>query len=101
MPGDCGVHPAQLREGTLGRSAARTDPADALPATDKVYIVPLPRGDPVLDEMERKHWISAHGGVEANTIITVRGELPLNAVAAAVIPIIGRQAQWLGRNAVN
>jgi hypothetical protein len=79
----------------------RPDPADAIGAAGKIYILPLPAGDPVLTAMERRRWIRAYGSVEANTVAAIAPNPPVNEVAAAVVPIVTRESEWLGRNAVN
>jgi hypothetical protein len=79
----------------------RPDPADTLPASDKAYILPLPANDPVLSTMQRHGWGAGHGGISANTLITLTPSAPADSVAPVVNPVIIRELNWLGRNAVN
>lgn len=77
------------------------DPADALSAARKVYVLPLDADDAMLVAMARRGWIRAWGGTAHSTVATLSLRAPRNAAATAAAGIIATQADWLSRRTVN
>jgi len=94
--------PVSCEKGHWVEVKPRHDAADDIQAADKAYIVPLPMDDPLLAVMQKRGWIALHRGVSASTLITlVADSPPAPEVASFIMPIIVRDSQWLGKNAVN
>jgi hypothetical protein len=79
----------------------RHDAADDLPAFDKVYILPLPAGDPLLTSMEVRGWITSHASVSANTIVTLSRHIPLKSIAVLVPALVSDNSAELSAIAIN
>ena len=79
----------------------RVDPADALSAASKVYVLPLAPGDAALQAMARRGWLRAWGGAADSTVVTLITRAPLEAAAAAAGQIVASEAAWLSAHAVN
>jgi hypothetical protein len=78
------------------------DPARDLPTTQKVFIVPVPADDPVLQDLARHGWVRAWGGTSRNAVVTVGTAVPKLADAAqTVAPLASENAAWLAANARN
>ncbi len=78
----------------------RVDPADYLPATTKVYVLPLPSTDSELTSFQTRGWVATHGSADDNTIVTLAANLPPDATRLASSRIV-HEAAWLGANAIN
>jgi hypothetical protein len=79
----------------------RVDPADALSAERKVYVLPLAADDVALEAMARRGWLRAWGGTPASTVVTLAARAPLDAAAAAAGQIVASESAWLSSRAVN
>ncbi len=77
------------------------DPADALSAASKVYVLPLAAGDPALEAMARRGWLRAWGGAADSTVVTLTARAPLDAASAAAGEIVVPEAAWLSAHAIN
>jgi len=79
----------------------RVDPADALSAASKVYVLPLEAGDSALEAMARRGWLRTWGGVADSTVVTLATRAPLDAASAAAGQIVAPEAAWLSSHAIN
>ena len=79
----------------------RVDPADALLAASKVYVLPLEAGDSALEIMARRGWLRAWGGAADSTVVTLTARAPLDAASVAAGQIVASEAAWLSSHAVN
>ncbi|MGH7915371.1 MAG: hypothetical protein ACREPW_12100 [Candidatus Binataceae bacterium] len=79
----------------------RIDPADALSAARKVYVLPLKSDDTALDAMTRRGWLRVWGGTTDSTVVTLAALAPLDAASAAVGRIVATEAAWLSSHAIN
>jgi len=79
----------------------RHDAADNLPAFDKIYILPLPADDPLLTSVEARGWITPHGSVSANTIVTLSRYIPLKSIAVLVPALVRDSSAGLSAIAIN
>lgn len=79
----------------------RIDPADALSAARKVYVLALAADDPALSAMARRGWLRAWGGAADSTVVTLAERAPLDAAAAAAGQIVASEAAWLSAHAVD
>jgi hypothetical protein len=79
----------------------RADPADNLPAEDKVYVVPLNPSDWMLAAMKSRSWIDVSGGDDEHAIVRLAQRPSIDVASAAASEIISREAAWLGNNAIN
>lgn len=77
------------------------DPADAISAGRKVYVLPLSAHDAALTAMERRRWVRVWGGTKHSTVATLTAPAPLGDAAAAAGRIVATQAGWLSEHAVN
>jgi hypothetical protein len=77
------------------------DPADALSAASKVYVLPLAAGDPALEAMARRGWLRAWGGAADSTVVTLTARAPLDAASAAAGGVVAPEATWLSAHAIN
>jgi len=77
------------------------DPADQLSAGVKVYVMPLPPGDGMLQRFELEGFVSVHGGTEHSCVLTLThpGNLPL--VARLIGETVAADSRWLAEHAVN
>lgn len=79
----------------------RFDPADALSAARKTYVLPLEVADPALEAMAQRGWLRAWGGAPDSTVVTLAARAPLDAASAAGGQLIASEAVWLSAHAVN
>jgi hypothetical protein len=79
----------------------RHDPADELSAGAKVYLLPLPPGDPVLAALQARGWLAVHGGSAITSVVTLSPPAALAAVAPAAGQVMAAEAAWLAANARN
>ena len=79
----------------------QTDPADALSAARKVYVLALRPGDPALEAMARRGWLRVWGGTTDSAVMTLAARAPLGSASAAVGQIIAAEAAWLSSHAIN
>jgi hypothetical protein len=79
----------------------RVDPADALLAASKVYVLPLEAGDSALEAMARRGWLRAWGGATDSTVVTLTARAPLDAASTAAGQIVASEAAWLSSHAIN
>jgi hypothetical protein len=93
--------PLQFEKGHWVEVQPRQDPAAALSAGAKVYVVPLAPADPVLDDLQRRGLVTVHGGSDATSVVTLRPAPPPAVVAPVVAAIVGGEATWLAGNARN
>ncbi len=77
------------------------DPADALSAARKVYVLPLAPRDPTLAAIAQRGWIRVWGGSDASSIVTLNAGTPADAAAAAAGKVVAAQAGWLSAHALN
>jgi len=77
------------------------DPADALSATSKVYVLPLETDDIALEAMARRGWLRAWGGAAGSTVVTLTTRAPLDAASAAAGQIVASEAAWLSSHAID
>jgi len=93
--------PISCEKGHWIEVAPREDRSDEIAPAQKAFIVPLPADDPVLLQMQSRGWVQAHGSAGANTLITIAPAAPPHAAALMLIAVLRREAEWLGRNAIN
>jgi hypothetical protein len=80
---------------------SQVDPADALSAASKVYVLPLAPGDTALEAMARRGWLRAWGGAADSTVVTLNARAPLDAASAAAGQVVAPEAAWLSSHALN
>lgn len=79
----------------------QVDPADALSAARKIYVLPLEAGDAVLETTVRHDWLRVLGGTASSTVVALTARAPLDAAAAAAGQIVASEAAWLSSHAIN
>ena len=79
----------------------QADPADALSAARKVYVLALKPDDTALEAMARRGWLRVWGGTTDSTVVTLAARAPLDPASAAVGQIIAAEAAWLSSHAIN
>ena len=82
----------------------QVDPADALSAARKVYVLALKSDDTALEAMARRGWLRVWGGTSGtadSTVVTLAARAPLDAASAAVGQMVATEAAWLSSHAVN
>ena len=79
----------------------QADPADALSAARKVYVLALQPDDTALEAMARRGWLRVWGGTADSTVVTLAARAPLDLASAAVGQIVAAEAAWLSSHAVN
>lgn len=93
--------PVQVEKGHWVEVQPEKDPANDVPAAQKVYVVPLAADNPLLTDFAARGWIRIHGGTAGSCVITLAAR-PALAEAAGVLADKGsRDAAWLGEHAVN
>ncbi len=103
LSGAMAVYQPRLRQqyGHWSEVRPKQDPADALSAIEKVYVLPVPPGDRLLQRFAESGWLHVHGGSELTSIVTL-GEPPdPEAATPALAAAISEEAAWLAENAVN
>jgi hypothetical protein len=93
--------PLQFEKGHWVEVQPPRDPAEDLSAGDKVYVLPLAPDDPTLLDLQRRGWVTVHGGSAITSVVTLKPAAPLEAVVPVVAPIISEEASWLSANARN
>ncbi len=76
-------------------------PARNLSAGVKVYVLPVPPGDPVLREMAAQGFLTVHGGTHMNSIVTLKGPVPPEVAARALASVGSTEAAWLADHSEN
>lgn len=92
--------PISCEKGHWVEVQPRIDPADAMSAGRKVYVLPLSAHDAVLDGMARRGWVHIWGGTADSTVATLTAPAPLEAATSAAGRIVAAQAGWLASHAV-
>jgi len=77
------------------------NPAAAIQASDKVYVVPVPPGDPVALDLQQRGYLQIHGGAKETSIVTITAGHPLAEAVETVIPVMRDNMNWLADHAVN
>jgi hypothetical protein len=77
------------------------DPADALSAGVKVYVVPLSPRDSWLQELAREGLIENYGGTGESAVITLTHPAGAATVEPVFVRVIADNARWLAAHAVN
>ena len=75
--------------------------ARQLSAGVKVYALPAPPDDPVLRDLADQGFVTIHGGTWLNSIVTLKGPVPLETAARSLARVGSEQAAWLARYAEN
>jgi hypothetical protein len=79
----------------------RIDPADALSAASKIYVLPLEVSDPALEAMVRDGWVRVWGGSGDSSVVTLAARPALDSASAAAGQIVASNAAWLSAHAKN
>jgi hypothetical protein len=94
--------PIQIEKGHWVEVQPRRDPAERLPAGPKVYVLPLPPGDPVLGGYQGRGWLVIHGGSRVSSVVTLAPAAP---PLADVLPVartaLAEESRWLSEHAEN
>jgi hypothetical protein len=93
--------PISCEKGHWVEVQPRVDPADAISAGRKVYVLPLSAHDPELTAMVRRGWIRVWGGTRDSTVATLTAPASLRDATAAAGRIVAAQGGWLSKHAVN
>ena len=94
--------PIRMEKGHWVEVQPRRDPADALPAGVKVYVLPLAPGDETLRDLETRGWLTVHGGSALSSIVTLApARPPLQDVMPVVRGALDQEARWLAAHATN
>jgi hypothetical protein len=93
--------PLQFEKGHWVEVQPKRDPAEELSAGGKVYVLPFGPADPTLLELERRGFVTIHGGSAITSVVTLRPAAPLDVVTPVVAQIISDEAAWLSANARN
>jgi hypothetical protein len=94
--------PLHFEKGHWVEVQPRKDPANALSAGVKVYVLPLAPTDPTLLDLQRRGLLVLHGGSAVNAVATLTPQPPLlAAVVPVVTPILAGEAAWLAAHAEN
>src|SRR6185437_11581582 len=79
----------------------QADPAEALSAARKVYLMRVEPDDPALAVMAQRGWLHAWGGTADSTVVTLAARAPLDSASVAIGQIVAAEAAWLSSHAVN
>jgi hypothetical protein len=93
--------PVTCEKGHWVEVQPRIDPADAISAGRKVYVLPLSANDPALAATVRRRWVRVWGGTSDSTVATLTAPAPLGDATAVAGRIVEAQAGWLSEHAVN
>ncbi len=75
--------------------------ARQLSAGVKVYALPAPPDDPGLRNLADRGFLTIHGGTWLNSIVTLKGPVPLETAARSLARVGSQEAAWLARYAEN
>jgi hypothetical protein len=89
----------QCEKGHWVEVQPRPDPADDLLAASKLYVVPVPPGDPVLTSWASQNLLRIHGGSGRTAIVSLAEIDPPDGSDAP--EILASSALWLAEHAVN
>ena len=92
--------PLQFERGHWVEVQPKHDPASDLSVGVKVYVMPLPPGDPVLGEFAVSGLVRVHGGKLLSVVTLPRSGTP-EEVAPEFARVIATEARWLSDHAVN
>jgi hypothetical protein len=92
--------PVRQERGHWGEVRPLVDPAAAVPAGEKVYLLPVPPEDGLLDRLEGQGLIRVHGGGTETSVVTLEDAPSLGSVAPMLAEILEDEALWLADNAV-
>ncbi|MFH1574310.1 MAG: hypothetical protein ABIG68_10020, partial [Acidobacteriota bacterium] len=87
--------------GHWGEVRPPENPAAHIPTADKVYVVPLPPGDPKLAELAEAGLVRVHGGSEWTSIVTLGPPRPPEEIAPLTADVLHEEAGWLAAKANN
>jgi len=76
----------------------RPDPADEVPAADKVYVLALPPDDEHLRALERRGWLSVHGGGAWSSVVTLGARPALDDARRELNATLARDALWIAES---
>lgn len=93
--------PVSCEKGHWVEVQPRIDPADALSAALKAYVLPLGAHDPALEAMVARGWIRVWGAAGPSSVVTLAARAPLAAAEPAAEQIVAAQAGWLSAHAMN
>lgn len=93
--------PMQFEHGHWVEVQPPEDPAQKLSAGVKVYALPVPPDDPVLQDLANAGFLRIHGGTSLNSIVTLSGPAPLEAAARSLARTVAPEAQWLAEYSTN
>jgi hypothetical protein len=94
---------APLRQefGHWGEVRPPVNPAREISAGERVYVLPIPPDDPVLERFSRSGWVTAHGGGKRTSLVTLPRPAPLEESVPVVVEVIVSEANRLADEAVN
>jgi hypothetical protein len=92
--------PVRQQGGHWGEVRPPVDPAAELSAGDKVYLLPIPPEDELLDRLGAAGLIRVFGGGNETSIVTLGEPRPLEETAPFVAEVVHDEAMWLAQNAV-
>ena len=103
LSGAMAVYEPRLRQqyGHWGEVRPKQDPAGDISAGEKVYVLPVPPRDVVLQRFAEAGWLRVHGGSELTSIVTLGEPQDPEAVTTALATAISEEAAWLAENAFN
>jgi hypothetical protein len=79
----------------------RVDPADALSAVRKVYVLPLETGDASLATIARNGWVRVWGDSGDSAVITMAARPALDDASAIAGQIVASDAAWLSSHTID
>ena len=74
--------PVRQERGHWGEVRPPEDPAAGIPASEKVYLLPVPPEDELLERLEGEGLIRVHGGGVETSVVTLEDEPSLESVAS-------------------
>jgi hypothetical protein len=92
--------PVRQERGHWGEVRPLVDPAADIPASEKVYLLPVPPDDALLHRLAGDGLIRVHGGGVEISVVTLEDAPPLGSVAPMLAEILADEALWLADNAV-
>ena len=87
--------------GHWGEVRPARNPAAGIPTVQRVYVLPLPPGDPKLGELAAAGLVQIHGGSEWTSIVTLGPPGTPGEIAPLTADILHEEARWLAENARN
>jgi hypothetical protein len=92
--------PVSQERGHWGEVRPRQDPAADIPAGEKVYLLPVPPEDGLLDRLEAQGLIRVHGGGTETSVVTLEAAPSVESLAPMLAQTLRTEALWLADNAV-